>query len=139
MNIRTLGLILLFASTTCYAQGRKPAVEDFIGIEVDQPAVTPQGTEPLFNLEHDLNKMTETIGKSAPAMASDAEPGPWNVNAYFGLIAILGMPLVSFSLILNHLRKKASAESVSNLEVLEKYRREKELARKNQESHKKAS
>ncbi len=45
MYFRTLAFTLLVLSQVCYAQGRRPAVEDFVGIEVEHPENTPQGTE----------------------------------------------------------------------------------------------
>ncbi len=138
MNLRVLGLTLLLGSTTALAVDRKPAVEDFVGIEVNEPAATPQGTEPLFNLEHDLNKMNEAqvraSHKKAPVFRPEAPS--MGVSGYLVVVAILGMPMVSSFLILNHLRQKAKAESHSNIEVLEKYRKQKELARAKDEQKK---
>lgn len=141
MNLPALAITLLLVSTTCFAQGRKPAVEDFVGIEVDETAATPRGTEPLFNLEHDMNKMNEADKKAAqPSNAVlENESTTWSFNVIMAVIAILGMPMVSMFMVLHHLRRKARVESHSNIEVLEKYRKEKELAMKSKELEKKAS
>lgn len=138
MLFRTLGLCLLFASLTASAQGRKPAVEDFVGIDVAQPEVTPQGTESLYNFEKDLSKKiasdTKPAYKAAPAPVKTTG---WSVTSLFVVALFIGLPLGIWMMIMAHLKKKASLESASNIEVLENYRRERE--RKNQRSIRKAS
>ena len=59
---------ILSLSTSLYA--RKPAVEDFVGVETEGYQKTPKGTEVLFNFENQLgsNKFksnnTNTSGKT---------------------------------------------------------------------------
>lgn len=138
MVFRTLGLLILLISTASYAQGRRPAVEDFVGIEVDQPQVLPQGTESLYNLEQDINKIEAKKNQTAKAAPSEIVPSqPFGTGAIFGISIFLGLPMAVWFLVMSHLRKKASLESASNIEVLEKYRRERE--KKSEESIRKAS
>ncbi len=139
MVFRTLGLCLLFFSAVSFAQGRKPAVEDFVGIEIEEAQVTPQGTESLYNLEADLNKLEEKK-KNPPAEMAKTQgpaPKPWSSAVLFGISLIVGLPLIMWMMVMSHLKKKASVESASNIEVLEKYRKERE--RKVEESIKKVS
>lgn len=141
MLFRTLGLCLLFVSISAFAQGRKPAVEDFIGIEVEHPEVTPQGTEPLFNLEEDLDKHQKALKETpkTPTHVAQETPTEWSLFSVVAVSLGLGLPLIMWFMILGHMRKKASLESASNIEVLEKYRKNRELSRKSEENVKKAS
>lgn len=138
MGFRTLGFLIVLLSTVAYGQGRSPAVEDFVGIEVDQPQVLPQGTESLYNLEQDMNKLeaskSHTPGLTAPEdLSTNFNP----TSIIFGVSIFLGLPLVVWFLIMARLRKMAALESASNIEMLEKYRKERE--KKNEASIKKAS
>ena len=137
MAFRTLGFLIVLLSTVAYGQGRSPAVEDFVGIEVDQPQVLPQGTESLYNLEQDMNKL-EASKSPAPNLIAPEESASFNpTSIIFGVSIFLGLPLIVWFLIMAQLRKMAAIESASNIEMLEKYRKERE--KKNETSIKKAS
>lgn len=134
---RTLGLAAsLLACSLAFAQGRKPAVEDFVGIEVDQEQLAPQGTESLFNLEQDIQKF-ETKKPEAKVSEASRTPMEWSFKAIAGIVMALSLPLFIWFVAMNRLKKKASVESASNIEVLEKYRKERE--KKLAENIKKAS
>lgn len=139
MVFRALTLILLLSlSSFAFAQGRSPAVEDFVGIEYEEKQVAPQGTESLFNLEQDINKIK--AGKKKPKKTTavkSPEPQGWGMTAIFGISLALGLPLLIWFMVMSHLKKKASLESASNIEVLEKYRKERE--KKVQENIRKVS
>jgi hypothetical protein len=139
MTFRTLGLSILVLSGAALAQGRKPAVEDFVGIDVEESRVAPQGTDSLYNLEQDINRIE--AGKSAapaPAQAAEAPVGGWSLGALALAFALgLGLPLSVWLIIMTNLKKKASLESASNIELLEKYRRERE--KKSEEQVRKVS
>lgn len=141
MHFQLLAIFLLLSSGLSFANGRSPAVEDFVGIEVDQPD-TPHGSEVLYNLEKDVSKI-ETVRKEGPVevMAKEKAPeqSPWSPSAFFGIAFILGLPFLTWSLIMHHLRRKAIMESASNIEVLEKYRREREEAKKKDDVSRKVS
>jgi len=142
MYLRTLGLILLFVTQVGLAQGRKPAVEDFVGIEVDHPKGTPQGTEGLFNFESEMDKF-ETVKKNPTkkikSVAVFQSNGPNNLTTIFAIAFALVLPCLIWVMMMKNLRQKAHIESASNIEVLEKYRLERQEARKSQEDFKKAS
>lgn len=143
MHFRTFIICaLLVSSTLVWGVGRKPAVEDFVGIEVDHPETVPQGTESLVNLEKDIQTIeaqayTKTTQKKPEIV--DSTESTWSVVDTMTVVMFMGLPLLSWLFIMNRLRKKASLESASNVEVLEKYRREREQARKRDESERKAS
>ncbi len=142
MYFRTLGFIFLITTQFSFAQGRGPAVEDFVGIDIEQPEGTPQGTEGLFNFEKQMDKFEKT--KDRPAAKTSATENfeakePNGVTTAITIAFILGLPGLIWFLMMNHLRQKAQVESASNIEVLEKYRREKLEAKKSVEEIKKAS
>src|SRR5690606_28999257 len=126
MVFRTLGIGLLLISTLSYAQGRKPAVEDVVGIEIEEAHVVPHVSEVLFNLEQDLNRIDDQKMKivEVPETTISQEEKGSALSSVMGISIVMGLPLIIWFLLMGHLKKKASAESVSNLEVLEKYRRE---------------
>ena len=142
MSFRTLGFLLLIISQVSFAQGRGPAVEDFVGIEVDHPEGTPQGTEGLFNFEQEMNKFDTNKNNNVSVVKSVSAPkadGPNGVTTAIAIAFILGLPGVIWFFMMNNLRQKAHIESASNIEVLEKYRREKQEAKKIQDELKKVS
>lgn len=127
MIFRSLALMLVLFSVSSFAQGRRPAVEDFVGIEVEETKVTPQGTESLYNLQQDIQKIENQ--KSQPvkkAELTQEAPVTLSPSVVFGVSLALGLPMIIWFLVMAHLKKKASLESASNIEVLERYRRERE-------------
>lgn len=141
MSFRTLGFMLLIITQVAFAQGRKPAVEDFVGIEVDQPEGTPQGTEGLFNFEKDIDKFENTKGSSsgvAPAVNTKTQDSS-DLTTALVIAFMLGLPGMIWFFMMSNLRKKAKIESASNIEVLEKYRRERQEAKKAEEAFKKSA
>lgn len=139
MAFRTLGLCLLFLSISVVAHAnRSPAVEDFVGIEIDQPEATPHASDTLFNLEQDMTKLEES--RTNPPKPELVEPSkPWSAFSMLAVVLGVGLPTFVWLTIMAHLRRKATLESASNLEVLEKYRKERELAKQGEESTRKAS
>lgn len=136
MHFRTLGFILLGFSLNAFAQGRGPAVEDFVGIEVDQLESTPSPSEALYNLENDLNKVVakQTVKNNPQVVKIQATPEktPMSPTGLLSIALFIFMPLTIWFFVMNRLRQKATIESASNIEVLEKYRKERE-SRKNQD------
>ena len=142
MYFRALVLTLLVFSQAGFAQGRKPAVEDFVGIEVDEKEMAPQGTEGLFNFEKDMDKFEETKGQPLNSTKTDTSintENPNSVTTVFAVAFILGLPAFIWFLMMNHLRAKAKVEGASNIEVLENYRRQREEAKKAQDEIRKVS
>lgn len=141
MSFRTLGFIFLIITQVAFAQGRKPAVEDFVGIEVDQPEGTPQGTEGLFNFEKDIDKFEHTKDSSsgvAPVVNTKTQD-PSDLTTALVIAFMLGLPGMIWFFMMSNLRQKAKIESASNIEVLEKYRRERQEAKKAEEAFKKSA
>ncbi len=140
MYLRTLGLLTLLVTQVTFAQGRGPAVEDFVGIEVEETTSVPQGTEGLFNFQKDIQKLDadkKSVVNNAPVSIENAAPGM--ATAAMALLFLLGLPSMIWFMMMNHLRQKAHQESASNIEVLEKYRRERQESKKAQEEIRKAS
>ncbi len=140
MRFHTLALILMFFSQLSFSQGRKPAVEDFVGIEVEHSEAAPQGTENLFNFEKDMNKFQKT-GPEASSSSVEASSAGTSSDPmrYFGLFTLLALPGVLSFLVMNSMKKKAKEESLSNIKVLEEFRRQKQESKKSEDDIKKAS
>ena len=129
MGFRILGLALLLISAASFAQGRGPAVEDFVGIEIEETDHIPQGTESLYNLEQDLTKYHSEESKPQKEVAPTLSQGSSrsvDATTIFTVSVVMGLPLMVWFLMMAHLKKKASLESASNIEVLEKYRQARE-------------
>lgn len=129
-------------SQVSFARGRGPAVEDFVGIEVEHPEGTPQGTEGLFNFETEINKFEKTKSKFdqtvKPQVTSQAE-GPSDSATTVAIVFVLSLPGIIWFLMMHHLRQKAHIESASNIAVLETYRKNRQDTKKAQEDFKKVS
>lgn len=144
MQFRSFIIVGLLISSVAWGVDRRPAVEDFVGIEVDHPEATPQPADSLVNLEKDIQTIhaeAYTV-KSAPKKTSysaNAETSNWGVVNSMAVILLVGLPLFSWLFIMNRLRKRASVESASNVEVLERYRREREQKQKKEDFERKAS
>ena len=143
MLFQIVSLFILLTTQVSFAQGRGPAVEDFVGIEVEHPEGTPQGTEALFNFEKDMSKFEENkgkplnAGKNQDSLNSSESPG--NFTTTIAIAFIIGLPLMIWFLMMNHLRSKAAADTASNIAVLEQYRKQREETKKSEEEIKKAS
>lgn len=123
MTFRLLTICLVFVSLSCFARGgRSPAVEDFVGIEVEKETPAPQGTEVLFNFENELNSFATKPAETPKIEATTQKTG----TTIFGLVFALGLPLMIWFMIMSHLKKQATLESASNIEVLENYRKQRE-------------
>jgi hypothetical protein len=143
MYFRALTISFIFISQLCYSQGRKPAVEDFVGIEIEHPEESPQGTETLFNFEQDMSKF-ETPTKQKTSTGSAQKPMAIQDETVTKTTALaitffLSLPALIWFIMMKNLKHKAQVASASNIEVLENYRREKEKAKKAEEELKKAS
>ncbi len=137
MIFRVLAIILILASQVSFAQGRKPAVEDFVGIEVEEPEKAPQGTEVLFNFEKDISQFKDNKSEVTVNSSKAQETIDFKMIATFFIFA--GLPVMIWLLMINRLRKKAGQEIASNIKVLNNYRHQKEEAKKIQDDVKKAS
>lgn len=138
----------VLSASAMAAPGRSPAVEDFVGIEIEEPQTSPGDQGTLVNLERDLQALEQIEAKayvaSADAPREHVMESPnqfvqWNATNIIAWTLLLGLPLLSWFMAVSHLRKKASIENASNIEVLEKYRREREIARRKEEEYRKVS
>ena len=120
-------IYLFFATilTLSVAQARGPAVEDFVGIDIEQQDITPTGTHALFNFEQELSKAGTTsetttqaliIKTELKAAPPASETSPW--GQWFGITVILLLPVVTWSLTMRHLNKKTSEALPDNVTVL---------------------
>jgi hypothetical protein len=138
MRFQATAIIFLLFTTLAQAQGRKPAVEDFMGVEIEEVAFAPAGTEALFNFEKEVQNLVQEEGQPSPRQQqpgqqfAEAPAQAWSTSTMMGIIVLLGLPFLTWLLIMNHLRQKATQETASNIEILEKYRKERELVRKAQ-------
>jgi len=110
---------LLTIITCSGIHARGPAVEDFVGIDIEEQDLTPSGTHALFNFEAELSGAATT---SAPTQAvitktqlkaasSSSETSPW--SQWLGVLVILSLPVVTWSLTMRHLNKtKDTAEAL---------------------------
>lgn len=113
---------LLVTSSPLMARG--PAVEDFVGIEVEETPANLHGAELLYNLEQDVHLISQ-VDNTPETVAAGPVSKPWTTSAFFALIFLLGLPLLTWSIAMNYFRKKAQVESAANLEILENYRKQK--------------
>ncbi len=114
-------LLITLSFSTAIARG--PAVEDFVGIEIEQPDLTPTGTHALFNFEQEL---TEVKAEQAPTQAvisktdlkaasPTSESSPW--AQWFGIVVILALPVVTWSLTMRHLNKRTEEVLPDNVAI----------------------
>ena len=141
MRFQTLALFMILFSQFSYSQGRKPAVEDFVGIEVEHPEAAPQGTENLFNFEKDMDQYQNAIN-SPEQRISSAPQSSSNTNEFFrylGVFLLLSLPAVLSLLVMKRMKNKAREENLGNIKVLEEFRRQKTESKKPDEDIRKAS
>lgn len=130
-----IGFVLY--SSLIFSQDRRPAVEDFVGIEIEESKVTPYGDETLFNLEQDVGKIQSPNRKKASLGNFSSQKKVIDPLTFLGISITLGLPFMVWFMVMSHLRKKAHRENANNIEILENYRKNRE--KKNEESLKKAS
>jgi hypothetical protein len=100
--------LVVFTLTLPFAQARKPAVEDFVGIESETPDVTPQGTEALFNFEQEVTAHSERPVQPVIRYAETSKTqssSQWPLSAWFGIATVLGLPFATWLLTMRHLKK----------------------------------
>ena len=124
-------------STLIFSQDRRPAVEDFVGIELEESKVTPHGDETLFNLEQDVGKIKYSNKRKNPIGPETPRNKIIDPLTFLGIAITLGLPFIVWFMVMSHLRKKAHYENANNIEILEKYRKDRE--KKNEDNLKKAS
>lgn len=108
-------LFFIAVLTISGGHARGPAVEDFVGIENQEPDVTPEGTQALFNFQEEV----ETFKQEGPRPAAveirkvqtlPQAPAPvttstsWPLSTWFGALVVLALPVVTWSLTMRHLK-----------------------------------
>lgn len=136
MALRMLIFFVTYLIIIPSSEARKPAVEDFIGIEVEESKTVPRGSEVLFDLEQDIHKIQNNKNTQNENKISKNDSETFS-NAFWGILFAMMLPAIIWFSIMNHIRKKATLETASNIEVLERYRRERE--KKSEENSRKAS
>jgi hypothetical protein len=135
-QVLTLAVLVLLQVQPAFSRG--PAVEDFVGIEVDHPEQTPQGTEGLFNFEKEITQY-ETKKNTSAQTATSPTSASSDSKMMITFTLILLLPMMIWGLFMYKLKHRAKVESVSNIETLEKYRTEREKLRKGEEELRKVS
>lgn len=111
--------LLLGTAVLTPAWARKPAVEDFVGVDVDQPEVVPSGMETLVNFDHEVSNFkpvpTKVVvrpqaqaGHPAPATSTSHSSTFW-----FGVAFVLCLPMITWGAMARHLRKREAGLSAS--------------------------
>jgi len=113
MKLLLLTLVAVLALPLAHA--RKPAVEDFVGIESETPDVTPQGTEALFNFEKDVTAHAQRPIEPVirRQQASTTTTSSWPVTAWFGIATVLALPFITWLLTMRHLKQAQTAATAS--------------------------
>ena len=125
MKLRYLITLMIFLIQIPLGFARKPAVEDFMGVEVEAPKSPDEKEGTMFNFERNqanpygppeqiLNQTTQYNNKTN-----------WT-NVLFGLIFVIGMPVSLWLVMISRLKKKMPISESDNLESLEKFKEKKQ-------------
>jgi hypothetical protein len=123
--MKSLILLVLASTLTLSASlARGPAVEDFVGIENQEPDVTPDGTEALFNFEQEVKEykdkpQTQAVINRKPlkAQTTSTTASGWPLSAWFGILVVLAMPVLTWILTMGHLKRQSAATSSAPAET----------------------
>lgn len=138
MKFQTLTFVFILSFAQFTFASRGPAVEDFVGMDVEEAVFEPQGTEALFNFEKEIVRFEEN--RSKPFNDNHvAQTETSNTLTMFTFAIILGLPGLIWLMMMNHLKSRAKVASASNIEVLETYRKKREASANAQEKIKKVS
>lgn len=121
-------LIILFTlCLTQFAQARKPAVEDFVGVEPETYKSTPPGTEVLFNFEKNVQQYKDQKTEELSTQS------PW-----FGvgvMVAFIALPFMMWYGLKQQTPQVATAQSEAvsadeNVHNIEDYRKSEDESKK---------
>lgn len=130
--VKVLLLInLLLGITALHAQGRAPAVEDFVGVETQDYTPAPEGTEFFFNFDH--NQVEQAQIDSAPIEASHKQQIPFEFPIII-TFAVIALPFIMWFGIQHSMRhipetkseNEVADSNLNNVEFLEMYQKEKQ-------------
>lgn len=140
-------LILMISISAQSAVGRKPAVEDFVGVEYDSQNVVPTGTETLFNFSKDVkdyqSQPTQPIVRYAQKQSQENAPvSSEGLPIWFGITFVLSLPIITWVVMSQHLKSREAAAAAalpSNVTDLAARRAEKQAETSTDDDVKKAS
>lgn len=117
-----LFFIVLSSFSGLKAQGRAPAVEDFVGVETKDYAITPEGTEIFFNFENNVQETNTSTKQQANGQFS-----------FWVFLAFVSLPFMMWlginQSLKNHTEEILQVENreiMDNVEFLEVYQKEKQ-------------
>lgn len=118
MRLQRLSLFLLLFTlalpSISNAYGRKPAVEDFVGVEPQDYSRTPQGTEVLFD-----------FGNRIQADGSSTENS--NLTSTIVLLSFILLPFAMwFGITRSSLSKTTEEEQMAEVKNIQDYQKQKE-------------
>lgn len=131
-------MTILFLFTTLFistAQARKPAVEDFVGIEPESYKVTPKGTEVVFDFGNKLESITKE--QLEPEVSPNSELSPY--FEIFAFLAFLALPMfmwVAIGKVTKDSKEEVLEDQFQGVSNLSDYRKDDEVE---EEESKKAS
>jgi hypothetical protein len=120
-----LSLLILNISLMANSFARKPAVEDFVGVESQDYKETPKGTEVIFNFGQHIQKFKNEVPTVSPSGSSDLSGG-FGLLAIFSFIALPFLMWFGIAIKTKHVTKsksfKSGVESSENIANLSDYR-----------------
>lgn len=124
-------LNLFLGVSSLQAQGRAPAVEDFVGVETQDYTPAPEGTEFFFNF--DQHQVTQAQAEIAPFEGSHKQQVPFELPIIITL-AVIALPFIMWFGIQHSMKHIPEAKTenhmadsdLNNVEFLEVYQKEKQ-------------
>lgn len=141
-----LVITALMLALSLTAVARRPAVEDFVGVESETPDVTPTGAETLYNFSQEVQdfqtdgprvvvRHPRAVSEMPLAAVSSATP------LWFGAAFVLCLPMITWLVMARHLKQRearAAAATASNVTDLAARRAEKQAQDSSSDEIKKA-
>lgn len=120
MKLGLAAFLLMISITALSAVGRKPAVEDFVGVEYDTQNVVPTGTETLFNFSKEVKdyqtQPTQPIVRYAQKQSETNAPvSSEGLPIWFGITFVLSLPVITWAVMSLHLKKREAALAAAAL------------------------
>ncbi len=110
MNISKFIIFVLAVTLSFSSFARKPAVEDFVGVETETYSETPAGTEVSFNFGNHINKNNSYL----------RQPGNSNLFSFLTFLAFAALPFILWYGITNAIsepRQVTTAKTSPNTEA----------------------
>lgn len=128
-------IIFLAVLLNFKAIARSPAVEDFVGIEVEETKVIPDGSEVFFNLEKDVKNISENSSPQPKGITTSQKESK-DIQILVLFLAVLSLPAFLWWQMMSKLKKNLSSIEKENVHDLKSFRDQKD---KNQDIDRKAS